>query len=333
MKNVRLFILAAVAVLLISSCTKYEPDKRVAVLLDSRETTERWGYDMKYLKEAFAWYSELTPSFFDALDADSQVEQLRSVLESGITNIVLTPINYDVINKSGLLEKYPNLNVTCHSRLVFDNSRITYYSSCDVDEIGRLQANYLLQQYHASGKETMTLEMFAGPDGDYTSTHIYEGAYEILKPYIDNGSLIVKSGKLNFTQISLPEWSSKAASDEMKERLIQYYEGGLPNLILTPNDDCAIGVINAIDELHTKIDKYPAITGQDNSEEGQQYMKDGKLGMTVDLNVLDMCYNTAMIVNSMAQGTIPATPYYVNNGIINVPLIKCNIQAVYSTNQ
>jgi len=40
-------------------------------------------------------------------------------------------------------------------------------------------------------------------------------------------------------------------------------------------------------------------TKEDNSKEALQYLENGKLGMTVDLSIKDMCYNTAMVVSSI----------------------------------
>lgn len=332
MKYLKLFFLAALAVVLFSSCSKYEYDKKIAILLESGEIADRWNYDKAYLAEAISKYSDLQQVTYVAEDSKTQIQQLEEILKSGYKNIILTPIDYEKINESGLLEKYPNINVVCHSILLMNNAKVSYLSSCYVEEIGKLQAEYLIQHFLGSGKESMTLEMFAGPDGDFTSTHIYAGAYEVLKPFIENGSFIIKSKKEKFEEVSLPKWDRTVAGAEMKSRLAKYYpEGDLPDLILGPNDDCAIGIINAIDELHPVIERYPAITGQDNSEEGQQYLKNGKLGMTVDLSVKNMCYNTAMIISSIIQGVIPASTYSINNGVINVPLIKCDIHAVYSS--
>jgi len=331
MKVSRLII--AVALLIVPSCTKEDNQKNeIAFLLESGNTIQRWKYDKEYLTEALSKYNHLYASFLEADDADTQVKQLKSVLESGIKNIVIIPINYDAINSSGLLAQYPIANIICHSRLIFNNPGINYYSSCDIEEIGRLQADYLVQQFMASGKDNLTLEMFAGPSGDNTSTGIFAGAINTLKPLIDKGYLIVKSGKKDYQQVALAEWSRTAASNELKSRLSNYYpDGTLPDLILAPNDECAIGIIETIDEQNLSLKKYPAITGQDNSIEAQQYLKEGKLGMTIDLSIKDMCYNTVLIVSSMCQGITPATPYSVNNGVVDVPLIKCNIRAVYAT--
>jgi len=330
MKIFRLFV--AVALIMVPSCTKDNQKNEVALLLEAGSTIERWKYDKEYLPEALSKYSHLHYTLYESDDADTQVKQLKSVLESGVKTIVITPVKYDAINNSKLLQQYPDANIICHSRLIFNSSWIDFYSSCDVEEIGRLQADYLVQQFMASGKESLTLEMFAGPSGDNTSTSIFAGAINTLQPLIDKGYLIVRSGKTEYQHVALMEWTREAAAKELKARLTNYYpDGTLPNLLLAPNDECAIGLINAIDELKLPIKKYPAITGQDNSEEGQKYMKEGKLGMTVDLSIQDMCYNTAMIVSSMSQGITPASLYSVNNGFVDVPLIKCIIRSVYAT--
>jgi len=333
----KIYRLILAAILLVAmSCTKEDnKNNDVALLLEAGGTIDRWKIDKEYLPEALSKYSQLNYTLYEADDEETQLRQLKSVLESGIRNVVITPIDFNEINDSGVLGNYPDANIICHSRLIFNNYRIKFYSSCEIEEIGRLQADYLVQQFLASGKESLTLEMFAGPSGDNTSTGIFNGAYNTLKPLIDKGYLVIKSGKKDYLQVALPEWTRLAASAELKDRLSKYYPDGLPDLLLVPNDECAFGIISAIDQTieqkKISLKRYPAITGQDNSKEAQQYLENGKLGMTVDLSIKDMCYNTAMVVSSMCQGVTPATPYIVNNGAVNVPLIKCSIRAVYST--
>ena len=61
----------------------------------------------------------------------------------------------------------------------------------------------------------------------------------------------------------------------------------------------------------------PVITGQDNSAKSQDYIKNGKQTMTIDKNLKDMAYNTAMIVNSL----ISKSPVHTSQNFSDVPAI------------
>jgi putative multiple sugar transport system substrate-binding protein len=61
----------------------------------------------------------------------------------------------------------------------------------------------------------------------------------------------------------------------------------------------------------------PVITGQDNSAKSQDYIMNGKQTMTIDKNLKDMAYNTAMIVNSL----ISKSPVHTSQNISGIPAI------------
>ena len=69
------------------------------------------------------------------------------------------------------------------------------------------------------------------------------------------------------------------------------------------------------------ITKKPVITGQDNSVASQAYIRDGKQTMTIDKNLKDMAYNTAMIVNSL----ISNSPIRTSQSISGIPVIYSKI--------
>ena len=134
--------------------------KKVAVLLPDNSRIERWGIDKANLEAVMASYGFNT-TFYVAPEtpegAVQQVEQLKKAINDGVKYIVVTAIDYKKINESGLLKEHPDVKVVCHDRFIMDNPYIAYLSSADTKEIGRTQAQFLLNYFHASGKTSMTL--------------------------------------------------------------------------------------------------------------------------------------------------------------------------------
>ena len=186
----------------LTSCSNSDDNnnsqKRVAVLLPDNSRIERWGIDKANLEAVMATYGFNT-TFYVAPEtpegAVQQVEQLRSAINDGVKYIVVTAIDYKKINESGLLEEHPDVKVVCHDRFIMDNPYVAYLSSADTKEIGRTQAQFLLNHFHASGKTSMTLEILQGPETDVNAKDYYDGAMELLGKYIaDGGKLAVQSG-------------------------------------------------------------------------------------------------------------------------------------------
>ena len=279
-------------------------DQKVTVLLPDASIIDRWATDKENLETIFGKYGFNT-TFYTApeseIGAAQQVDQLRNAIESGSKYIVLTPIDYKKINQSGLLDKYPDVKVVCHDRFVQYNSHIAYLSSSDTKEIGRMQAMFLLNHFHSSNATSMTIEFLQGPETDTNAKGYFEGAMELLQKYIDEGKLIVPSGRKQYNSVKSYSWDIADGKYAMENILNYYDEGKCPDLILAANDNLAQGAIQALTEAG--ISKMPVITGQDNTTMAQNNIKNGKQAMTIDKNLKDMANNTALIVNSLISGS------------------------------
>ena len=318
----RVFVLAAVALLSVACLKDLVCGQKVAVLLPDASVVDRWANDRQNLATVMDQYGFNT-KFYIAPEneegAAEQVEQLKKAIKEGAKYIVLTAIDYKKINESGLLEKYPDVKVVCHDRLVLDNPHIAYISSTDTKDIGRMQAMFLLNHFHSSGASSMTIEFLEGPETDINAKDYFEGAMELLKKYIDGGELIVKSGKKEYSQVKAGSWDIADGKIAMQDRLSHYEEGECPDLILAANDNLAQGAIDAMAEAG--VTKVPVITGQDNTTMARNNIKSHKQAMTIDKNLKDMAYNTGLIVNSL----ISNSPVQTGQSISGIPVLYSKI--------
>jgi len=323
-KNVlaKVFVLTAVALLALACTKDNSNEKKVAVLLPDASIIDRWATDKANLETAMAKYGFNT-TFYVAPETEAgaaqQVEQLREAIQVGARFIVLTSIDYKKINESGLLAKHPEVKVVCHDRFVLDNPNIAYISSTDTKEIGRMQAMFLLNHFHASGATSMTIEFLEGPETDVNAKDFYEGAYDYLKKYIDSGQLVVKSGKTTYAQVKSDSWLIADGKKAMQDRLASYGAGERPDMILAANDNLAEGAIEALGLAG--ITDMPVITGQDNTAMAMSNIKHGKQAMTIDKNLQDMAYNTAMIINSL----IANAPVQTSQSISGIPVLYSKV--------
>ena len=322
----KVLFVAAVALLTVSCSDKDKDndvtvDRKVAVLLPDDSVIERWGLDKKNLEKAMDRYG-LDATFYVAPEtaegANQQVAQLEKAINDGIKYIVITAIDYNKINESGLLEQNPDVKVVCHDRFLLGNPNIAYVSSANTKAVGHMQAMFLLTYFRASGKPSMTLEILEGPETDVNAKDYYDGAMEKLRPLIESGELIVKSGKTEYDQVKANSWSVADGKSDMKARL-DYYEGECPQLILAAIDNQAQGVIEALNEINNTIT--PVITGQDNSTTAKQNILDGKQTMTIDKSLEEMAFNTALIVNGLVHNVPVQTIKYITIGTAKIPVM------------
>jgi len=326
----KVLLFSAVALLTVA-CSKDDKnddpkDQKVTVLLPDASIIDRWATDKENLETIFGKYGFNT-TFYTApeseIGAAQQVDQLRNAIESGSKYIVLTPIDYKKINQSGLLDKYPDVKVVCHDRFVQYNSHIAYLSSSDTKEIGRMQAMFLLNHLHSSNASSMTIEIIQGPETDMNAKDYFDGAMELLKNYIDEGKLIVRSGKKQYSQVKADSWEIADGKEAMLDRLASYETGQCPDMVLAANDNLAQGVIEALRQAG--ITKVPVITGQDNTAMAQNNIKNGKQAMTIDKNLKDMANNTALIVNSLISGSPVQASQSIEVDNVTIPVFYSKI--------
>lgn len=323
----KVLFVAAVALLTVSCSDKDKDndvtvDRKVAVLLPDDSMIERWGKDKDNLENAMNRYG-LDATFYTAPEtaegANQQVAQLEKAINDGIKYIVITAIDYNKINESGLLEQNPDVKVVCHDRFLIDNPRIAYISSADTKAVGGLQASFLLTYFRTSGKSSMTLEILEGPETDVNAKDYYDGAMEKLNPLIESGELIVKSGKKEYDQVKANSWSVADGKSDMLNRLASYGQSERPDLILAAVDNQAQGAIQALTEKG--ISDMPIITGQDNSTIARQNIQAGKQTMTIDKSLEEMAFNTAMIVNGLIHNVPVQTIDYVTIESKKIPVM------------
>lgn len=297
-------------------------DNRVALIFPSGNTVARWKDDANYLEDALKSYGYETKLYTaeeDEEGAIQQVGQIEEAIKTGYRTFVITPIDYNKINQSGLLQANQDCNFICYDRMIMDNEAVDFYATCDPVKIGAVQAQFLLNHLHSTGNKKLSIEYFAGPATDRNAVLYYESAYNLLYAAKDIKSL---SGKMTYKEVALPAWTAEAAKAEMIAR----YNDSIPDLILAPNDNVAEGIISALEEKGCS--RYPIITGQDLTEAAKKNIMNGKQTMTIFKENEVLARTAAMVVNSYILGSPIRTGKTFNNGKKNVPAVYSDITLI-----
>ena len=322
----------AAAVMGVCSCSDSEDekviDKKVALILPSGKSIARWTDDAKYLSEALGkngYEAKLFTAEETLEGAAEQVKQIEEAIKAGYTHFVITAIDHNAINNSGLLQANQNCDFICYDRMIMDNDAVDYYVTCDLAKVGEMQAQYLLSSYRASGKETMTIEYFAGPATDKNAAIYFESAANL---FYGKDFLSVPSNKKSYSEVSLDSWTADAAKAEMLNRITK--TGVIPDFVLAPNDNVADGIISAL--IDKECTTFPFITGQDLTAEAKKNIKEGKQSMSIYKEYKKLAENAAMVVSSFILGNPASTDNTFNNGVKEVPVKYSDITLVTKDN-
>ena len=199
--------------------------------------------------------------------------------------------------------KEAGIPVISYDRLIKSDA-VSYYISFDNYTVGTLQGQYVVDSLDLdnAGDKTYNIEFTAGDPADNNAGYFFNGAFDVLKPYIDAGTLNVVSGQTDFDSVATPAWDTQTALERMQNILASYYADGTQlDVALCSNDSTALGVTQAIESDYAG-DNTVLITGQDGDEANLANIVDGKQSMTVYKAVANEAVVTLDLAKAMLAG-------------------------------
>jgi putative multiple sugar transport system substrate-binding protein len=202
---------------------------------------------------------------------------------------------------------------------------VTYYATFDNFMVGVKQGQYIEDQLGLkSNAGPFNIELIAGSPDDNNAHIFFEGAMSVLKKYIDNGTLVVKSGQTSFEQVATQDWKTDNAQSRFEALIASNYADGTQlDAVMASNDSTALGVANALANSYNG--KYPILTGQDCDIANVKNMINGKQSMSIFKDTRDLAAKTTEMVDAILKGGEPpinnTTDY--DNGKFIVPSYLC----------
>ena len=267
------------------------------------QSLERWNRDGSYLQKQFedAGYEvELT---YSDNETDRQVNDIQNLISDGVNLLVVAAIDGEALNTVMDEAADAGIPVISYDRLIKSDA-VSYYISFDNYTVGTLQGQYVVDTLDLdnAGDKTYNIEFTAGDPADNNAGYFFNGAFDVLKPYIDAGTLNVVSGQTDFDSVATPAGDTQTALERMQNILASYYADGTQlDVALCSNDSTALGVTQAIESDYAG-DNTVLITGQDGDEANLANIVDGKQSMTVYKAVANEAVVTLDLAKAMLAG-------------------------------
>ena len=305
MKKIVSLVLALALVLgLCSFATAEGAAKKVGIAMPT-QSLERWNRDGTYLKEQFeaAGYEAILK--YSDNKNDQQVNDIDNMLGEGIDLLIVCAIDGEGLNTCMDSAAEKGVPVLSYDRLI-KNDASKYYVSFDNYTVGTLQGQFVEKALDLAnaGDKTFNLEFTAGDPADNNAGYFFNGAYDVLKGYIEAGTLKVVSGQTDFQAVATAAWSTDTALARAQNILASYYaDGTVLDAWLCSNDSTAAGVAQAIDSDYAG-DNAVIVTGQDGDIANLANIVDGKQTMTVYKNVANEAIVTLAVAKAILEGNL-----------------------------
>ncbi|MET9407501.1 multiple monosaccharide ABC transporter substrate-binding protein [Streptomyces sp. NPDC002935] len=261
---------AASVSLALSACGKSdtgssEKGGTVGIAMPTR-ASERWITDGNNVVKDLKDKGYKTRLVYGDDDPDRQVSQIRDLITRGVDALVVAAIDNKALDKVLQEAADADIPVISYDRLILGTQNVDYYASFDNEQVGRLQARYIIDRLGLEdGKGPFNIELFAGSKDDNNTKYFFDGAMELLQPYLDNKQLVVPSGQTALNQVTTLRWDGATARKRMQGILAKSYGIGKVDAVLSPYDGISIGVLAALksDDYGSGSKPLPVITGQD----------------------------------------------------------------------
>ncbi len=298
--------------------------EKVGVSMPTKDL-QRWNQDgenMKNMLEAAGYEVDLQ---FASNDVQQQLNQVTNMVNNGCKVVVISAVEGSSLGSALDLAKEKGVVVIAYDRLLMDSDAVSYYATFDNYKVGTVQGNYIKDTLKLDEAEgPFALEITAGDPGDNNAIFFYNGAVDVLKPYIDAGKLVVKSGQVAFNDVATPSWKTETAQTRADGILSSYYADGTKlDAWLCSNDSTALGVANALDANYDG--DWPIITGQDCDISNMKNLIDGKQAMSVFKDTRTLAAQVVKMIGQALKGEeveVNDTTTY-NNNVITVPSFLC----------
>ncbi|MDD4080162.1 MAG: sugar ABC transporter substrate-binding protein [Eubacteriales bacterium] len=296
---------------------------RVGIAMPTK-SSERWIHDGNNLKDGLEALGYTVDLQYAEDDVDAQIAQVENMLTRGVDALVIASIDGSTLTSVLKHAKDQGVVTIAYDRLLVNSPDVDYFATFDSIAIGELQATSLLTGLGVlDGAEgPFNVELFAGSLDDSNTPLYFEGAMNILKPYLDSGVLVVRSGQTQLSQCATEGWDSLKAQARMDNLVSAHYSSGETcDGVLAPYDGLSIGILSALKAVgYGSGDmSMPIVTGQDCEVTSVKSMIAGEQYSSIFNNTASLAKVAVDLTTQALSGGEVETNSYYNNGSIDVP--------------
>lgn len=272
--------------------------------------------------------------YYAGEDADEQVSQIRELLQKeNLKALILSPVDPyslgDVLSEAS----QASIPVVDYDDLIMDTDQIKYFVTFNTRAIGKEIGKNIVKQEDLDkvreAKESRTIEFFMGSPDDDASLFLFNGIMEVLQEYVDDGTLVCRSGKLTFDETSIMDQDVNAEAAQLKEITGEFYqEEKTPDIICTASDKFAVKAVDMLEKegLAAGEENWPLITGVNAEAEAVKSVAEGKMGFTVLMDRRDLAEACVTLVDTWLKGDDVEVSNYsqYDNGVKIIGTVTCD---------
>jgi putative multiple sugar transport system substrate-binding protein len=246
-----------------------------------------------------------------------QNQQVQSYLTQGAKALIVGSVNDGVATVVNEAVK-EGVKVVAYDRIIQGTHSYSAYITFNNYKVGTLQGQSIVQGMNldaATAAAPKYITLFAGSPTDANANFFFQGAMDVLLPYIDKGALQVigpfpkhYTDSANFQRIATENWQAQIAKTRMENLLVGDARNVTLDAVLAPNDPLARAIIEACRADAKYRDRLPVVSGQDAEFASMMSIKNGEQYSTVFKDTAKLAEAAVLLMDQILKGQTPNIP-------------------------
>ncbi|MCD7843161.1 MAG: substrate-binding domain-containing protein [Clostridiales bacterium] len=289
--------------LALTGCSQESSMIMVGIAMASEETSSVAGEAMQSALEESGYTVELAY----AESADDQSSQISAMVEDGASILIVDPVDPEAASETltSVTVDVSDVAVIAYRDPLEDGAANSYVGR-DYYAMGQQEAEHLVDRLLLETRDdSITLEIVAGKGS--SAEEAFEGAMDVLQPYIDAGTVEIPSGNT-----SVEDCQTDDAAAWAEEMFSGLYSDQELRAIMCLGEGQAVEVVDTILTSYTGT-IYPVVTGSDCSAETLAYMSSNLLDMVSYSDDDPVIEQTLATVETIVAGATVDEEYLLDN--------------------
>ena len=255
--------------------------------------------------------------------------------------MIIDPVDPYALKDVLEIAKENSIPVISYDKLICDTADVNYYASYDTRAIGQEIAKEIVKKMDLDkardDKKSYTIEFLMGSPDDNGALFLNNGIMEVLQEYLDDGTLICKSGLTAFDDTGIMRWSENSARERMESIISEFYtQEKTPDIICTAYDGFTYAVRDVLkeQELVPGSEEWPMITGYGSEAQAVKDVAEKELSFTTFMDRKELAQGGAqMAIDYLTGEKVDVKDYsQYDNGVKIVGTFTCTAQIIDKDN-
>ena len=274
-------------------------------------------------------------------DSTQQISQIQEFIDQEVSALIIDPVDPYALKDVLETAKENSIPVISYDKLICDTAAVNYYASYDTRAIGQEIAKEIVKKMDLDkardDKKSYTIEFLMGSPDDNGALFLNNGIMEVLQEYLDDGTLVCKSGLTAFDDTGIMRWSENSARERMESIISEFYtQEKTPDIICTAYDGFTYAVQDVLreQELVPGSEEWPMITGCGSEAQAVKDVAEEELSFTTFMDRKELAQGGAqMAIDYLTGEKVDVKDYsQYDNGVKIVGTFTCTAQIIDKDN-